>query len=134
MCKFSGESAPGWNVLAGVLSEFVARAPAIVAAKWQQLFEQEHLDVGWKIRTTLHGRKFSQSARMHTTTLTCSSDRYRTPSPGRIDMGGGGPIEGVQRQGMLTGVDGIILPDAASEYGSDPGADGETVGWGNDWA
>ena len=132
MCKFASESAPGWNVLAGVLSSFVARAPEAVAGRWQQLFQQDHLDVGWKIRTTLHGRKSFTSVRTSTDKLTSPSDRYRTPSPGKIDVEHrmeGGPLEGPQR--LLKEVDGIVLPDAVSVCGSDVGDDGVFSDWGN---
>ncbi|KAF8536785.1 hypothetical protein BDD12DRAFT_849502, partial [Trichophaea hybrida] len=107
MCKFADENAPGWNVLAGVLCEYVELAPEVVAAKWQQLFQQEHLDIDWRIRGTIHSR--------------------RTPSPSRgaIEMGSVpfGAIQGgqPQQQQRLTGADGIILPDDISEYESDPG-------------
>jgi hypothetical protein len=123
MCKFADENAPGWNVLAGVLCEYVELAPEVVAAKWQQLFQQEHLDIDWRIRGTIHSR-MSHSL---------SQARYvngvlgRTPSPSRgaIEMGSVpfGAIQGgqPQQQQRLTGADGIILPDDISEYESDPG-------------
>ncbi|KAF8243164.1 hypothetical protein K440DRAFT_614045 [Wilcoxina mikolae CBS 423.85] len=82
MCKFADENSPGWNVLAGVLCDYVEQAPQVVAGKWQQMFQQEHLDIDWRIRGTIHGR--------------------RTPSPsmGTIEMGHGpfGAIEGGQPQ------------------------------------
>lgn len=53
MCKFIDEFAPGWNVLAGVITEFVKNAPKDAEWKWQTEFARQEQAKRQKIANAL---------------------------------------------------------------------------------
>ncbi|KAI5813225.1 hypothetical protein BZA77DRAFT_322065 [Pyronema omphalodes] len=86
MCKFVDENSPGWNILAGVLCDYVENAPPAIEQNWSQLLQQENLDINFKIRGAIHNR--------------------RTPSPAMRGLDAPsrfGLLEGQQQQQLIGG-------------------------------